>query len=71
MSEMNPQSAEPSQNPIRHRNKIPTSKEMNTADTPKSKISASFTRHSAYGANPKSPNCPTLLFASRCPLETL
>ena len=38
MSEMNPQSAEPGKNPIRHRNKIATSKEMNTADTPKSKI---------------------------------
>jgi hypothetical protein len=37
MSEMNPQSAESDQNPIRHQNKIPTSKEMNTADTPKSK----------------------------------
>jgi hypothetical protein len=47
MSEMNPQSAEPSQNPIRHRNKIPTSKEMNTADTPNSIIQ-----------NPKFTICP-------------
>jgi hypothetical protein len=57
--------------PSNIQNRLQSTIPNRNADVPIGINSAPATRHSAYGANPKSPNCPTLLFASRCPLETL